>query len=85
MRKQLHDIQLIDQYLLKEMQEDDQLLFQAKMLTSAELKENVRIQQKTYQVIRWLSRQQKKSQLESLHQSLMQEEKFAKEVNAIFK
>jgi hypothetical protein len=84
MRKQLADIQEIDQYLLQEMPAAVRLIFQARMLISPLLREKVRQQQQVLQIVRWLGREKKREELQTIYQQLMNEPAFYRSVTSIF-
>jgi len=86
MRKQLHEIQEIDQYLLQAMPAADQLVFQARILTDSTLQEKVRHQQEAHHLIRQIGREAKREQLAALHARLWEtDEAFRTEISSIFK
>ncbi len=85
MRKQLHEIEDIDNYIFKKVSGSQRLLFEAKTIINPDLRTNVIFQRKTYSLIRWFSRKQRKEQLESVFTRLMQEQHFSSTVNSIFK
>ncbi|MEC5144753.1 hypothetical protein [Chitinophaga sp. 212800010-3] len=84
MRKQLADIQEIDQYLLQEMPAAARLIFQARMLVSPLLREKVRQQQQVLQIVHWLGREKKREELQTIYQQLMNEPAFYRSVTSIF-
>lgn len=85
MRKQLVEIQEIDQYLLHEMTGAARLVFQARMLVAPALREKVRYQQKALQLIVWLAREKKRTQLDTVFQRLMKDDVFNQSITSIFK
>ena len=86
MRKQLHEIQEIDQYLLQTMPAADKLVFQARMLTDTALQENVRQQLETHRLIRHIGRETQREKLATIHARLWEtDEAFRSEISAIFK
>jgi hypothetical protein len=85
MRKQLFDIQEIDQYLQQEMSTATRLVFQARMLVDPALRANVRHQRKALQLIVWLAREEKRTQLDTVFQQLMKDESFNTSITSIFK
>lgn len=85
MRKQLHEIEEIDNYLFQKMDTPDRLLFEAKMIVAPELRKNLFFQRKGYLFIRWFGRKKQKEQLESMFNVLMEEQPFSSAVNSIFK
>lgn len=86
MRKQLHEIQEIDQYLLQTMPAAGKLVFQAKMLTDTALQENVRYQQEAYRLIRHTGREAQREKLAAIHARLWEtDDAFRSEISSIFK
>ncbi|WP_143308681.1 hypothetical protein [Chitinophaga vietnamensis] len=84
MRKQLAETQEIDRYLLQQLAGPDRLVFQARSILSPALQEKTFFQEKVHRLIRWFSRNEKRKELESLHQQLMQDETFRQSINSIF-
>lgn len=85
MRKQLHEVQEIDKYLLHEMTAAERLVFQARMLVAPGLGKQVGYQRRAYQIIRWFARNEKRKKLEAVCERLMKDEKFNLELTSIFK
>jgi anti-sigma-K factor RskA len=86
MRKQLHEIREIDQYLLQTMPAADKLVFQARMLTDTNLRENVRHQQEAHHLIRQTGREAQREKLAAIHSRLWEtDEAFRAEISSIFK
>jgi hypothetical protein len=85
MRKQLHEIEDIDNYVFKKMAAPERVLFEAKLIVAPELRTNLLFQQRAYSMIRWFGRKKRKEQLECLFTSLMRDPHFSTTVNSIFK
>ncbi|MGO4291224.1 hypothetical protein [Chitinophaga sp. RAB17] len=85
MRKPLVEIQEIDQYLQRDMSASSRLVFQARMLVDSILRDKVRHQRKALQLLVWLAREEKRAQLDTVFQRLMQDELFNKSITSIFK
>jgi len=86
MRKQLHEIQEIDQYLLQTLPAADKLVFRARLLTDAALQENVRYQQEAHHLIRQTGREAQREKLAAIHNRLWEtDEAFRAEISSIFK
>ena len=86
MRKQLHEAQEIDQYLLQAMPAADKLVFQTRMLTDSTLQEKVWYQQEAHQLIRRIGREAQREKLAALHERLWEtDEGFRAEISSIFK
>lgn len=73
MRTSLHDIQQIDDYLLKFAGEADRAVFEARLILQQSLREQLLWQQKTYAIILRYSRRQLKAEIEAVHQQLFTE------------
>lgn len=87
MRTSLHDIQQIDDYLLKFAGEADQRLFETRLLLQPALRDQLLWQQKTYAIIRQYSRRQLKAEIESVHEHLFNEiehTSFRRKIMALF-
>lgn len=85
MRKQLAEAREIEQYLLREMPVSSRLVFQARMLVAPALREKVKYQRKTMQLVRWLAREEKRRELDQLFLRLMQDTAFNNSITSIFK
>ncbi len=70
MRTSLNRIKAIDDYLLGCMAPGDKLLFEACMLLSNDLKNDVEHQQSAYAVIRQYSRQKIKAEIRTVQETL---------------
>lgn len=85
MRKHLAEAQEIEQYLLASMSVPARLVFQARMLVAPALREKVKYQRKTMQLVRWLAREEKRRELDTLLQQLLQDKPFNDSITSIFK
>lgn len=85
MRKHLAEAQEIEQYLLSELSAPARLVFQARMLVAPALREKVKYQRKTMQLVRWLAREEKRRQLDTLLQQLLKDKPFNDSITSIFK
>jgi hypothetical protein len=85
MRKQLHEIEQIENYLHQEMNESDSFLFEVKALLNADLRINIDYQRAAYSYIRWFGRKKRKEQLESIFTRLTNDKTFSDELRSIFK
>jgi hypothetical protein len=84
MRKQLHEVAAIEEYVFKRMTAPDRFLFEAKMIIDPELQQNVTLQEKVYAMIRWFGRKTRKEQLEQHFNNAMRDPKFATTIRSIF-
>lgn len=80
MRTALLELRDIERYLLRSMSTGERLVFQARMIVSEELRENVRLQKKTLRLLRLVGREALRDQLDALHEQLMQDPGFAQRV-----
>lgn len=64
------DTQRIEQYLKRQQSTGERLLFEARMLTNATLRANVRAQQRVYDLLRLYQRKQVLQQAEAVHRQL---------------
>jgi hypothetical protein len=64
------DTQRIEQYLQGQLPTGERLLFEARMLTNATLRANVRAQQRVYDLVRLYQRKHALQQAEAVHQRL---------------
>ena len=85
MRKQLHEVEQVENYLFEKMNESDSFLFEVKTLLNAELQMNINYQRAAYSCIRWYGRKKRKEQLESIFTRLTNDKTFSDELRSIFK
>lgn len=64
------DTQQIEQYIKGQLSTGERLLFEARLLTSATLRANVRAQQRVYELLRLYQRKQVLQQAEAVHRQL---------------
>jgi hypothetical protein len=64
------DTRQIERYLHRQMSTGERLLFEARMLTNATLRANVRAQQRVYDLVRLYQRKQVLQQAEAIHRHL---------------
>lgn len=84
MRKLLHEVQEIDQYIFREMTPGRRLVFQARLILDPGLKDKLRLQRKTHAFLRWCSRKEKKDTLMSVYSRLMDDTVFSSTIQSIF-
>ena len=70
MRTSLNNIKIIDDYLLGRMAPENLPLFEANMLLNSDLSDDVKYQQSTYSIIRQYSRQNIKSEIKAIQETL---------------
>ena len=85
MRKQLHEIEEIEHYLLGHMPAADKLVFRARMIINGELKEKVILQKKILQIVKYSAREQKRTALASIYTQLSADPEFSSQLREIFK
>lgn len=85
MRKQLEEIKELDQYILHQLNNEDKLVMQTKIMLSSTLQENWWHQQVVHKIIRLFGREQKRKELNALHQRLMSDPDFKQQISLIFK
>ncbi len=85
MRKQLEEIKELDSYILRQMDEGERLLMQAKMILSPKLKQNWWRQAKIHRLVRLFGREEKRVQLNTIYHRLMSDMDFNEQITSIFK
>lgn len=85
MRKQLHEIEQIENCLFQKMDDSDAFLFEVKAFLNADLRMNISYQRAAYSCIRWYGRKKRKEQLESIFTRVMNDKTFSDELHSIFK
>ena len=88
MRTSLNNIKAIDDYLLGDISPAEALLFEAKIILSSELREDVLHQQSTHSIIRQYGRQSIKAEIKAVQQTLVtapQHQRFMQRIVNLFK
>jgi len=88
MRTSLTEIRQAEQYLGGQMNAEDRLLFEAKMLTNPVLNMNVAVQQKVRRIVALFHRAQLKEQAAAVHQQLFSDPRkkdFQQSIHQLFK
>jgi hypothetical protein len=88
MRTSLNEIRHAEKYLFKQLNTEESLLFEAKMLINPLLRLNVSIQKKVYSLIRLYHRKKLKEELETIHENLFNhpdKKEFRESVHQLFK
>jgi len=75
MRTSLRETEQIEAHILRLSEPGDTLVFEARLLLDAELKDKLLWQQKTYSLVRRYGREQLKGEIEAVHQKLFNNEK----------
>lgn len=73
MRTSLNEIKAIEDQLFNYSDPAGGLLFQARMILNADLRQNVALQQSAYQAVQQYGRKNLKAEIEAVHQKLMNE------------
>jgi len=87
MRTSLNDIRHTEAWLQGTLPAADKLLFEARIILSPLLKEQVARQQQVYQIVQAYGRKQMKAEIETVHSKLFSERKhqsFSQRIRAIF-
>ena len=84
MRSELTEIELIDKYLHKQLDEAERTSFEAALLLDEALAENVEAQRRTHRIIRLFARKKERSRLEAMYQRLLREPAFSHHLKTIF-
>jgi hypothetical protein len=85
MRQQLEEIKQIDQYILHELSDEEKILMDARMILSPVLKKNWWHQLRIHKLIRSFGREQKRAQLNSMHDRLMKDPGFRQKMQSMFR
>ncbi len=73
MRTTLHDIQQIENYLFRQMNEQALQDFQIRLLTEPHLQQDVERQTEAYALVKAYGRKKLKAELEAVHERLMRQ------------
>lgn len=88
MRTSLNEIKHAEKYLFKQLNAEEALLFEAKMLVNPLLHLNVRVQEKIYSLIRMYHRKKLKEEFEVIHKNLFTDpakKEFQQAIHQLFK
>lgn len=84
MRSELNEIALIEQWLLRQLSEDEARNFEARLLLDGAFAEKVEAQRVCHRLIRHYARAQERLRLETIYRLLLEEAGFAHQLNTIF-
>jgi hypothetical protein len=87
MRTSLIETQQIEAHLMGRSDPGDALVFEARLLLQAELREKLQWQQQTYKLIKKYGRDQLKKEIEAVHQQLFtqpQHRSFSQKIRQLF-
>jgi hypothetical protein len=84
MRSDLNEIAGIDQYLFRQLSEEEAKRFEARLLTNSALAEEVEAQRLAHRLIRLYSRNKERNKIERIYRQLLDEPAFAHQLNTIF-
>lgn len=88
MRISLNEIKKIEQYLRNELSIKEQLVFEARMLTSSSLRLNVLLQRKIYSLLKAYQRRNVKEKAKCIHERIFNDpskELFRTQISDFFK
>jgi hypothetical protein len=75
MRPSLAETEQAEKFIFGELRGEEKLLFEATFLTRPEMRHNVNVQKRVYQLVRSFFRRKLKYQMETLHQEIFQDPK----------
>lgn len=84
MRSDLDEIARIDQYLFRELSEEDEKHFEARLLMNDALAEKVEAQRLAHRLIRRYGQKQERGRMEGIYRQLLEEPAFAHQIKTIF-
>jgi hypothetical protein len=84
MRSELNEIQLIDNYLLQRLSEEESRNFAAHLVCNGPLAEKVEAQRIAHRIVRLYARKEERRRLEGIYQHLLDEPSFAHQLKTIF-
>jgi len=85
MRTSLRETKMLDDYNLRNQRKDERLLTEAKLILYPELRDKLHWQQRVYEVVRQYGRRALKAELETVHEQLFTESRFARFRSRIFR
>lgn len=88
MRTSLNEIAQIESWVTGRLQPSEKLLFEARLLVSPALRDQLKLQQAIHQVVRLFARKQLKQELRAVQNNMFRQagkSAFQQEVNQIFK
>lgn len=77
MRTSLHEIKAIEEHLFGKNLPEEAVIMEARILIDAELKDRLKWQSETYEVIRRSGREQLKAELARVHRKLFTERQYS--------
>jgi len=84
MRNDLIEIEQIEKYLSQQLNDDEKLRFEARMIIDTSFTEKVEAQKQVHKFVRIFSRRQQRSKLEIIYRQLLHETQFAEQLKNIF-
>ena len=84
MRSELNETALIDNYLLRQLSQEETRTFEAGLLLNETLADKVEMQRLAHRLIRLYGRKEERSRLERLYRQLLSETAFANQLKNIF-
>lgn len=83
MRSELNEVYLIDQYLLGQLNKEDEQAFEANLLLDEAIAEKLEAQRTAHRLIRRYARKEERRRLEEIYQLLLGEPDFAHQIKII--
>ena len=84
MRKELSDIESIENFLFRTLNDEEEQLFRVRLLLEPELEEKLNGQKKIYRLIRLFSHDEQRFTLDRIYQRLLKEEEFRYHLRSLF-
>jgi len=84
MRSDLDEMAGIDQYLFRQISEEEGKRFEAQLLINDALAEKVEAQRLAHRLIRLYSRKKERGRIEGIYRQLLEEPAFAHQLKTIF-
>jgi hypothetical protein len=87
MRTSLNEIKQIEDHLFNEVDPQESVLFEARLILNLQFADNVKWQHQTYQLVKQYGRKKLKAELEVVHQQLFTQTEhgsFAQKIRALF-
>jgi hypothetical protein len=84
MRSELIEISLIDQYLFRQLNDDERKTFETSLLVDEALADKVDAQRTAHRLVRQYARNKERGRLEDIYQRLLREPAFIHRLKTIF-
>lgn len=83
MRSELNELALIDSYLFRQLDQQQNQMVETSLLVNAAFAENVEAQRTAHRLIRLYGRNANRQRLEDIHQLLLNEPAFANQLKSL--